>query len=353
MSEGQSGRGPMTDDAALVLEEREPPGHAIRQSHIGATGTDPIGSHVTLTEAFGGFAVRWLNDEEDVTDTYLTLTEALERYEGLIRALGPGPDGLDEDGDPVWDETDVDFRKNPAKGNGDRLSPEPVPGRRIDLGRLAGVPVMVFLLVGNALSFFHLSDANPLGSWSTAATLAARLLTICFYAVVVTIYLRRSPAVATSASRWATAAALLATYLPFSLGLVNSGTPPLRVLVAANALLILGLGFSLWSLRSLDRSFSIIAQARAVVRRGPYRIVRHPLYTGELTAVLGIVLLNPGRATFAIWVCLCGLQAYRARHEEAILLATLPDYAEYQRQTPQLFPLSLSRAFRKRTANAN
>ena len=52
-----------------------------------------------------------------------------------------------------------------------------------------------------------------------------------------------------------------------------------------------------------------------------------------------------------IWVGLCGLQAYRARHEEAILSATLPDYAEYQRETPQLMPLSISRAFRKRTVS--
>jgi len=212
---------------------------------------------------------------------------------------------------------------------------------------------MVFLLLSNALSFFRFGEANPRGSWSTAATLAARPLTICFYAFVAAIFLRRSPAVATSASRLETAAALLATYLPFALGLVNSDTPSLLVLLAANALLILGLSFSLWSLRSLDRSFSIIAQARAVVRRGPYRIVRHPLYTGELTAALGIVLLKPGWATFAIWVSLCGLQAYRAHHEEAILLATLPDYAEYQRQTPQLLPLSVSRAFRQRTVNAN
>src|SRR5450756_1010720 len=196
----------------------------------------------------------------------------------------------------------------PAKANGDRLSPEPVHGRRIDLGRVVGAPVMVFLLVFNALPLF--SDANPRGSWSTATILATRLLTICFYAFIIAIYLRRSPAVATSASRRATAAALLATYLPFALGLVNSDTPSLLVLLAANALLILGLSFSLWSLRSLDRSFSIIAQARAVVRRGPYRIVRHPLYTGELTAALGIVLLKPGWATFAIWVSLCGLQAY-------------------------------------------
>jgi len=108
MSEKQSGR----LDAAPVLEERVPPGHAIRQSHIHATGTDPIGTHVTVTKVVGGFAVRWLDNDEDVTDTYPTLTEALERYEDLIRAFDPGTERRDENGDPVWDETDIDFRKD-------------------------------------------------------------------------------------------------------------------------------------------------------------------------------------------------------------------------------------------------
>ena len=242
---------------------------------------------------------------------------------------------------------------NPAKSTAEQLGPEPARGRRIDLGRLLGVPVMVFLLVANAVVLFNPSEATFRLSWSTAASLAARIMTISFYALVAAVYLRRSPAVATSPSRRAAAAAMLTTYLPFSLGLLNSGTPSLPVLVVANAFLFLGLGFSLWSLRSLDRSFSIIPQARAVVRRGPYRVVRHPLYTGELVAALGIVLLNPGWPALAIWVGLSGLQAYRAHHEEAILLATLSDYAEYQRQTPRLLPLSISRALRRRTLSTS
>jgi hypothetical protein len=99
-------------DAAPVLEEPVPPRNPICQSHIHASSTDPVGSHVTLTKAVGGFALRWLDNDEDVIDTYPTLTESLERYEELIRALGPGSDGLDEDGNPIWDETDFNFRKD-------------------------------------------------------------------------------------------------------------------------------------------------------------------------------------------------------------------------------------------------
>jgi len=241
---------------------------------------------------------------------------------------------------------------NPAGYTGERLDPEPARGRHIDLGRVLGVPVMVFLLIANTLPIFHVVDSGSRGFISTAAGLIPRLLTITFYALAVAVYLRRSPARATSPSRWAAGAAMLASYLPFSLGLLNSAAPSLPMLVAASALLLLGPGLSLWSLRSLDRSFSIIPQARKVVQKGPYRVVRHPLYTGELTAALGIVLLNPAWLALPIWFVLCGLQVYRAHHEEAILLATLPDYAEYQRQTPQLLPVSVSRAFRRRKVNA-
>ena len=112
-------------------------------------------------------------------------------------------------------------------------------------------------------------------------------------------------------------------------------------------LLVVGLGFSVWSLACLGKSFSIIAQARKVVRRGPYGVVRHPLYTGELIANLGVVVIAPTWVTLLLWAALCGLQAYRAHHEEAILLSSLADYADYQRDTPRLLPLRLARAARR------
>ena len=240
----------------------------------------------------------------------------------------------------------------PAESTGEQSDPDPAT-RRLDLGRLVGVPVMVLLLIFNALPIFFPGDDGFSWSAQAVADLLARILTICFYALFVAVFLRRSPAVATSHSRRATVIAVVTTYLPFTLLFLEVGTPTVPVLVAANALLCLGLCFSLWSLRWLDRSFSIIPQARAIVCKGPYGIVRHPLYTGELTAVLGIVLLNSSWVALMIWVAMCGLQAYRARHEEAILLTTLPDYREYQRRIPQLLPISLTRALSKRPVDVS
>jgi hypothetical protein len=97
----------------------------IRQSHVRTTNNDPIGSHLTLIEVVGGFAVRRLDKDADVTDTYPTLTEAATRYEELLHARSPETDGMDEDGvgpDLIEDRQLNEVRSRPAgwhpQGNG-------------------------------------------------------------------------------------------------------------------------------------------------------------------------------------------------------------------------------------------
>ncbi|HEY5985170.1 MAG TPA: methyltransferase, partial [Streptosporangiaceae bacterium] len=92
------------------------------------------------------------------------------------------------------------------------------------------------------------------------------------------------------------------------------------------------------SLRFLGRNLSVIAQARAVVERGPYRWVRHPLYTGELVSTLGLVLTAGSVKAIAAWLAMAGLQAYRALREEQVLLRALPGYRAYRRRTAALLP---------------
>lgn len=217
------------------------------------------------------------------------------------------------------------------------------PESSIDIGRLAGVPIMVGLLVLNANALWHSATLEQGWGFHRVASLVGAVLSIGFYALLVSAFLRRSRSKATHPSPVAAVAALVATWLPFSIGLLPHGSPSTGLLVVADALLLAGLGFSIWAIRFLDRSFSMLAQARAVVRTGPYALVRHPLYTGELVALLGTVLIRPSAAGFGIWALMIGLQVYRARNEETILAKTLDDYADYRRETPLLVPLALRR----------
>ncbi len=164
------------------------------------------------------------------------------------------------------------------------------------------------------------------------------MLVIVFYAVLLWCYLRRGPAVATSPSVTAHAAAIAATWLPFALPFLRGQPPGSGRQALSDVLLVCGMAWSVWSLRTLGRNVSVIAQARDVVTAGPYRWVRHPLYTGEIVSALGLAIAMNSIAAFACWLALCGLQVYRAMREEQVLLQALPAYAAYRRGTAALLP---------------
>jgi protein-S-isoprenylcysteine O-methyltransferase Ste14 len=164
------------------------------------------------------------------------------------------------------------------------------------------------------------------------------VLLCAFYALVIWCYLRRGPAAATSGSVTAHAAAVVATWLPFALPLLRGAPPGTARQAVSDVLLILGTAWAVWSLRALDRNVSVLAQARGLADRGPYRWVRHPLYVGELVSTLGIAIAANSLLAVALWLVMCGLQAYRALREEQVLLAALPGYRDYRSRTAALLP---------------
>jgi protein-S-isoprenylcysteine O-methyltransferase Ste14 len=120
--------------------------------------------------------------------------------------------------------------------------------------------------------------------------------------------------------------------------LLHSDTASARRELIADVLLVGGTAWSVWSLRSLGKNLSVLAQARSVVQDGPYRWVRHPLYSGEIVCCLGLALAAGTAAAAGVWLTLVALQVYRARREEQILVGTLPTYAGYRTRTAALFP---------------
>jgi protein-S-isoprenylcysteine O-methyltransferase Ste14 len=208
-----------------------------------------------------------------------------------------------------------------------------------DRGRLVMVPVAVCLGVGAGVSLSR-GLGGQVGQPTVAGVLrlVTTLLVCCFYAVLAWCYLRRGRAVATSRARLAHVVAVVATGTPFCFPLVPAGPVPLAGSVAAGVLLVAGTAWSVWALRSLGRSLAILAQARAVVQRGPYRWVRHPLYLGEVVACLGLALKVGTAPAAALWVALCAMQVYRARREEEVLTRSLPDYVGYRARTFALVP---------------
>lgn len=88
----------------------------------------------------------------------------------------------------------------------------------------------------------------------------------------------------------------------------------------------------------LGGSYSVMAEARRLVERGPYAVVRHPLYLAEQVALLGALMTYLSWRAFALFAMQSLFQYLRARNEERILTRTFPDYAAYALRTPMLMP---------------
>lgn len=104
-----------------------------------------------------------------------------------------------------------------------------------------------------------------------------------------------------------------------------------------------GLLFTVWARLHLGRNWSGIVtlkQGHELIRTGPYRWVRHPIYTGLLIAFLGNAIAYNAVGSF-IGVAICAVSFVRKlRIEESFLHTQFgEEYSRYAAETRALLPL--------------
>jgi protein-S-isoprenylcysteine O-methyltransferase Ste14 len=75
-----------------------------------------------------------------------------------------------------------------------------------------------------------------------------------------------------------------------------------------------------------------------LIRHGPYRWVRHPMYSAVLLFGLACAVAAPSAVTLGYLVSLTVVLLTKARLEERLLVAKHPDYAAYAATTKRLLP---------------
>jgi protein-S-isoprenylcysteine O-methyltransferase Ste14 len=198
-----------------------------------------------------------------------------------------------------------------------------IPASRLDAQRLGRLTVNVVGALIAAL-FARRYLLFYLGSH--------RLIGVAFFVqqmwIMIAFLVRRSPrAVSRRVGDW-----LLAFAGTFGGVLLQpSGTHPHWGLDVGLGAQLVGLAISVVSLLCLGRSFGSVAADRGIVLRGPYSIVRHPLYTGYLFIQLGYVLQSISLWNVIVVLFVTACNVGRALVEER-LLATSEEYVAYQRR---------------------
>ncbi|HUL06349.1 MAG TPA: isoprenylcysteine carboxylmethyltransferase family protein [Candidatus Acidoferrum sp.] len=170
------------------------------------------------------------------------------------------------------------------------------------------------------------------------AAVAARVAVIMFLTLIVFVIIVRLRPVAKAPGLVPRVFALAGTCMPSFMTLLPRNPDSLAINVASLLLVAVGFGLAVYGFMHLNRSASIMAEARRLVTSGPYRLVRHPVYLFEEIGIIGLAL--PYVSIWAVlWLVLhMACQIQRMNNEERVLRGAFPEYDDFARRTKRLIP---------------
>ncbi len=115
------------------------------------------------------------------------------------------------------------------------------------------------------------------------------------------------------------------------------GWQPAGLLLAAG-----GAGLGLWAVAAnRPGNFRIVPELKPgahLVQTGPYRWIRHPMYTAVLLLTLGGLLCQWAPLRLLAWLTLGTVLYAKSLREERLLAVQFPDYAAYRARTHRFLP---------------
>lgn len=97
-----------------------------------------------------------------------------------------------------------------------------------------------------------------------------------------------------------------------------------------------------WAIFSMNnQTINVLPDVREnaiLIKSGPYKLIRHPMYTAVLTMLLGLLLNDFSNLSLLIYGCVVFVLLFKISVEEKMLLAKFSDYKEYSTTTKKLIP---------------
>lgn len=129
---------------------------------------------------------------------------------------------------------------------------------------------------------------------------------------------------------------------PLNVDIVPDATP---IAWGAALFCVAGLAFALWARATLGRNWSgavTLKEGHELVQRGPYRFVRHPIYTGVLIMSFATALVESRLAGFVGVLLMFASFWIKLDLEERLMLHQFPErYAAYRQRVKRIIPFVL------------
>ena len=183
--------------------------------------------------------------------------------------------------------------------------------------------IAIIAITPNVLELHHRYTAANLSFVRAVAGIQTIIL-------VVTMVFRRTP-VRVTPNPWYWLLAFVATYgLIAFYAFAPHGTPIVAIIVP-NVLVLISVAIMIWARLTLGRSIGYVPADRGIITGGPYRFVRHPIYSGLFVTLFAFVLRAYSPLNLLLILFIIGLFMLKSMIEERFLRDN-PEYAAYMKQ---------------------
>ncbi|MFC1724872.1 methyltransferase family protein [candidate division KSB1 bacterium] len=112
---------------------------------------------------------------------------------------------------------------------------------------------------------------------------------------------------------------------------------PLYLRIPISGIILFTAGY--FAKKGLNIVFGEIREKPAVIRKGVFNIVRHPVYLGAILIYPGFFILTMSIISTFIWFLIIAFFYFISKHEEKLLLSKFgEEYEKYRNEVPMLIP---------------